>query len=118
MRSLDQDYVASEWRLFIDLNKRRLKVVLLHNGKEKALILMVYSTKSKETHHLMKDLLVCIGYEEHKWHICRDLKVASLLLGLQLGYTKCMCFLCLWNAGQVGSTAPSQIGQAASVLNP
>ena len=31
------------------------------------------------------------------WHICVDLKVATMLTGLELGYTKFCCFLCLWN---------------------
>ena len=30
--------------------------------------------------------------------MCADLKVVALLRGLQLGYTKYCCFLCLWNS--------------------
>ena len=29
---------------------------------------------------------------------CADLKVVSILMGLQGGYTKYMCFLCLWDS--------------------
>lgn len=32
------------------------------------------------------------------WKICADLKVVALLSGLQTGYTKNMCFMCLWNS--------------------
>lgn len=31
------------------------------------------------------------------WKICADLKVVALLRGMQLGYTKNMCFICLWD---------------------
>lgn len=31
------------------------------------------------------------------WKICVDLKVVALLRGMQLGYTKNMCFMCLWD---------------------
>ena len=40
----------------------------------------------------MKILLDILEYPEYNWKICGDLKVLSLLLKLQLGYTKHMCF--------------------------
>ena len=43
----------------------------------------------------MKSLLDLLEYPKYTWKICSDLKVVSFLLGLQLGYTKHMCFLCL-----------------------
>ena len=46
----------------------------------------------------MQQILKLINYTTYKWNICGDLKVVALLLGLQLGYTKHMCFLCLWNS--------------------
>ena len=52
----------------------------------------------KKTYDSMEILLKVINYSDHNWNICGDLKVISLLLGLQLGYTKHMCFLCLWNS--------------------
>ena len=36
--------------------------------------------------------------DEHKWMICGDLKVLSMLLGQQGGYIKYPCFLCLWDS--------------------
>ncbi|GBL72819.1 hypothetical protein AVEN_128026-1 [Araneus ventricosus] len=39
-----------------------------------------------------------INCNKYGWQICADLKVMSLLMGLQLGYTKYCCFLCLWNS--------------------
>ena len=99
MESMDQQYEASEWRLFVDSNKTSLKAVLLHNGNQKPSVPVAYSIKTKETYEAMRHLLSCIDYEKHKWHICADLKVVGLFLGLQLGYTKYLCFLCLWNSG-------------------
>jgi len=48
----------------------------------------------KETHGNLKQLLNKLQYSKYGWHICGDLKVVSLLMGLQLGYTKYCCFLC------------------------
>ena len=98
MQSLDQQYEPSEWRLFIDSNKTSLKAVLLHNGNRKPSVPIAYCTKTKETYEKMKQLLACIRYDTHQWHVCGDLKVIGLLLGLKMGYTKYMCFLCLWNS--------------------
>ena len=39
-----------------------------------------------------------IKYNEYQWLICTDLKVVAILNGLQSGYTKFMCFLCIWDS--------------------
>ena len=46
----------------------------------------------------MKKVLQMIKYNEHSWIICGDLKVLSMILGMQGGYTKFPCFLCLWDS--------------------
>ena len=51
----------------------------------------------------MKILLDLLEYPKYTSKICSDLKVVSLLLGLQLSYTKHMCFLCLWDSRQDNS---------------
>ena len=51
-----------------------------------------------ETYDNMKRLLKTIKYDQHKWLICGDLKVISLLLGQQGGYMKYPFFLCLWDS--------------------
>ena len=48
----------------------------------------------------MKILLDLLEYSKYPRKICSDLEVVSLLLGLQLGYKKHMCFLCLWDSRQ------------------
>ena len=88
----------AHWRLFIDSSKTSLKAVLLHNGNIKPSIPVGYSILRKETYDTIKILLDILKYSKYNWKICSDLKVLSLLLGLQLGYTKHMCFLCLWNS--------------------
>jgi len=42
----------------------------------------------------MKILLETINYDKFKWQICGDLKVITLLLGLQQGFTKYCYFIC------------------------
>ncbi|ESO10333.1 hypothetical protein HELRODRAFT_183749 [Helobdella robusta] len=98
MTKLDDEYDPVDWRLFIDSSKVSLKAVLLHNGNVKPSIPVAHAVGMKETYESMKTLLKVIKYTDHNWNICRDLKVGSLLLGMQLGYTKHMCFLCLWNS--------------------
>jgi len=77
--------------------------VLLHNGNIKPSISVGYSILRKETYDTMKILLDILEYPKYNWKICSDMKVVSLLLGLQLGYTKHMCFLCLWNSREDSS---------------
>ena len=57
-----------------------------------------HAVHMKETYINMKVLLNSINYNEHKWKICGDLKVIAILLGMQLGYTKYCCFLCMWDS--------------------
>ena len=38
-----------------------------------------------ETYENLKQLLNMLEYSKYGWHICGDLKVMSLLVGLQLG---------------------------------
>ncbi|KAF2367791.1 hypothetical protein FHG87_001460 [Trinorchestia longiramus] len=51
----------------------------------------------KESHKSMERLLSALNNQKHKWLICGDLKVVGLILRLQGGYPKYLCFLCLWD---------------------
>lgn len=51
----------------------------------------------------MKNIIQKINYSGHLWKICADLKVISLLRGLQTGYTKNMCYLCIWDTRYNGN---------------
>ena len=46
----------------------------------------------KESYENLKQLQNKLDYSKYGWHICGDLKVVSLLMCLQLGYTKNCCF--------------------------
>lgn len=95
---LSQTYAASDWRLFIDSSQRSLKAVLLHNGNIKPSIPIAHSVHLKETYDNMDILLKAIKYDSHQWNICGDLKVIGMLMGMQAGFTKYCCFLCLWDS--------------------
>ena len=91
-------YDPNDWRLFIDSCKRSLKCVLLHNGNDFGSIPLGHSTTLKEKYSDIKFVLEKIGYYKHNWIICVDLKMVGFLLGLQGGYTKFSCFICLWDS--------------------
>ena len=93
--ALESEHHSNDWRWFIDLSKASLKAIYLNNGNEKPSISLVHATALKETHKTMELILHLINYSAYNWNICGDLKVISLLLGMQMGYTKHQCFLCL-----------------------
>ena len=98
MEVLGHEYNPDQWRLFIDSSKVNLKLVLLHNGNRFPSVPLAHSANMKESYESMKLLLGKIKYDEFKWKLCGDLKVVALLLRIQLGYTKCCCFLCEWDS--------------------
>ena len=67
MATLGITHDPDEWRLFIDLSKTSLKAVLLHNGNVLPSIPVGHVVHMKETHDNMKQLLICIKYEQHQW---------------------------------------------------
>ena len=48
----------------------------------------------------MELLLEAVKYSEYQWNLCGDLKVIGLM-GMQAGFTKYCCFLCLWDSRAV-----------------
>ena len=59
----------------------------------------------------MDHLLSALKYQERKWLICEDLKVARLVLELQVGYTKYPCFFVSGPAGQTTNIISNKIGR-------
>jgi hypothetical protein len=98
MQALACPYVPEEWRLFIDASKISLKGVLLHNGNIQPAIPVAHAAGMKESYESMQVLLNLVKYQNHQWSICGDFKVIALILGMQGGYTKHSCFLCLWDS--------------------
>ena len=91
------NYDPNDWRLFVDSSKESMKAVLLHNGNILPSVPVAYSTTLKENYITLQLILDKINYNTNRWLVCADLKVVAILAGLQLGYTKYCCFLCLWD---------------------
>lgn len=92
------EHDPKEWRLFIDSCKRSLKAVLLNNGNKLASVPLAHSTTMNENYVNMEYLLDKINYRLYKWKICTDLKIVTIILGQQSGFTKYPCFLCEWDS--------------------
>lgn len=93
----DYQYDPNDFRLFIDSSKYSLKAVLLYKDNTRSSVPIAISTETTENYQSMKKIIDSVKYVNHQWKICADLKVISLLRGLQLGWTKNMCFLCQWD---------------------
>jgi len=63
-------------------------MVLHLNGNKFPSVPLAHAVDMKENYESMKLLLGKFNYVEFKWKLCADLKVVSLLLGMQLVYTK------------------------------
>ena len=72
----------------------------------------------KERDDSIKQLLQYIKNDTYKWDSCTDLKVIALLLGLQLGYKKCPCFLCEWESRDKAHHYVKRIWPARKILEP
>ena len=87
--------------MFLDFSVRSMKAVLLHIGNKVASVSIAHSIVFKESYLDMKYQLDALCYNLHQWKNCGDLKRISMLLGLQGGYTKYSCFLCLLDSRAV-----------------
>lgn len=81
-------YDKNHWRLFIDSSKTSLKVVLLSEGSKYASLPIGHSVRLNEKYVNLILILNLIKYEDHKWKVCGDLKIISMILGQQGGYIK------------------------------
>ncbi|XP_051552787.1 uncharacterized protein LOC127440312 [Myxocyprinus asiaticus] len=88
----------NEWRLFIDSSSRSLKAVLLHNGNKFPSLPLAHSVHLKEEYNSIKTLLDALKYNEYGWEVIGDFKMVAFLMGLQGGFTKFPCYLCLWDS--------------------
>ena len=98
MQTLNINHKPLDWRLFTDSCKLSLKAVLLHNGNTLSSNHVGYSVRNNDSYVNMKVLMEAINYYKFKWQICGDLKVITLLFGLQQGFTKYCCFICEWDS--------------------
>lgn len=93
IKSFNLNYDSTEWRLFIDFSKLSLKAVLIYNGNSLPFIYVGHAILMSQTYANMTALIYVINYAECV--ICGDLKVIAVLLGIQPGYNKYCCFLCM-----------------------
>ena len=75
-----------------------MKAVILHIGNKVASVPIAHSVVFKESYLDMKYLLDALCYNLNQWRVYGDLKMISILFGLQGSYTKYTCFLCLWDS--------------------
>lgn len=91
-------FVPSDWRLFIDSSSKSLKAVLLHNGNLLPSLPVAHSVLLKESYESVKMILEKLKYAEYHWPVIGDFKMVGFLMGMQGGYTKYPCHLCLWDS--------------------
>lgn len=96
--AMNQHLEVDDWRLFIDGSKTSIKAVLLNNGNVKPSIPVAFVVGMKEEFDTMKKMLELIQYERFPFKIVADFKMIAILMGLQSGFTKYSCFLCLWDS--------------------
>ena len=77
------------------IHSRSLKAVLLHNGNN---LPMAHAVHLKEDYTSVTMLLSALTYDDYGWEVIEDFKVVSFLMGLQDGFMKFPCFLCLWDS--------------------
>lgn len=72
--------------------------MLLHNYGSLPSVPLAYATNIKESYDSMALILNAIDYTTHKWLIVADLKVLTILNGMQGGNTKYPCYFCEWDS--------------------
>ena len=89
---------TSDWRLFIDSSSKSLKAVLLHNTNKCPSIPLAHLVQMKENYQNVKMLLSTLRYDQYNWEVIGDFKMVAFLMGLQQGFIKFPCYLCLWDS--------------------
>ena len=84
--------------MFIDSSTTSLKTTLSQNGNKFFFVPLAYAIEIKENYQNMEILLDLLNYGKYHWHICADLKVVAIILGMLTGYTKYHCSLCKCNS--------------------
>ena len=59
----------------------------------------------------MDILFDAIQYKMYRRNISGDLKVIEMLMGMQAGFTKYCCFVCLWDSRDPGNTLQNMTGR-------
>ncbi|XP_076351321.1 uncharacterized protein LOC143247336 [Tachypleus tridentatus] len=72
--------------------------MLLHNENKYPSLPLAHSLHLKEEYNSVKTLLEALKYDEYGWEVIGDFKMVAFLMGLQGGFTKFPCYLCLWDS--------------------
>ena len=78
--------------------KKKFDVRISAQCKQVCLDSLGQPTLLKEEYNYIKRVLEKLNYYDHQWLVCVDLKMVNFLLGQQSGYTKYLCFICLWDS--------------------
>ena len=97
-QELNLVYTPAHWVLFMDASTYSLKAVLMHVDNAYPSLPLAHAVGMKETYDNIKLILEKLDYSSHQWLVCGDFKMISFLQGLQGGYTKYSCYLCLWDS--------------------
>ena len=72
--------------------------MILHNGNKYGAVLVGHSIVLKEQQDNIRIVMDLLKYHEHGWIIFVDLKMVNFILGHQKGFTKFLCFCCMWDS--------------------
>jgi hypothetical protein len=75
-----------------------LKGVLFRTGNVFGSVRVAHSVLLTETYGNLETLLSWTKYQKYNWQVCGDIKILSMLLGQQSGYTNYPCFTCKWES--------------------
>ncbi|GBM66873.1 hypothetical protein AVEN_213366-1 [Araneus ventricosus] len=60
----------------------------MHNGNSFASLPLGHSVHLEENYNDLSMIIEKINYQEHRWMVCGDFKILTMLLGQQASYTK------------------------------
>ncbi|CAK8690383.1 unnamed protein product [Clavelina lepadiformis] len=60
--------------------------------------IFAHSVHLKENYENVKTLLNVLKYDQYNWEVIGDFKMVAFLMGMQGGFTKYPCHLCLWDS--------------------
>jgi hypothetical protein len=69
-----------------------LKAMLLDKRNILPSIPVARTKQKKEKYENVKEIHICVNYKTFQWHICGDLKVSAILMGLQKSYKRIPLF--------------------------
>lgn len=66
--------------------------MFLDKGNILSSIPVAHTNHKKEKYENVKEILSCVNYKTFQWHICGDLKVSAILMGLRKDYKRIPLF--------------------------